>query len=157
MGFVDGTDEIHYVNGVFDDKDGCAGDLTQNNYPFKLGARARGTGMATSSDADASAVTDNGSRFYGEIDEAMVFNRGLTDPEAKGERRTSLPPTCGSAVLTAPLVRDSGLQPVLDAGHNASASTRRTKAQAKCPVKESVVLQLPLLHQKPLSVWQRQR
>ena len=44
--------------------------------------------MATSSDADASAVTDNGSRFYGEIDEAMVFNRGLTDPEAKGERRT---------------------------------------------------------------------
>ena len=26
MGFVDGTDEIHYVNGVFDDKDGCAGE-----------------------------------------------------------------------------------------------------------------------------------
>ncbi len=107
MGFVDGTDEIHYVNGVFDDKDGCAGDLTQNNYPFELGARARGTGMATSSDADASAVTDNGSRFYGEIDEAMVFNRGLTDPEAKGERRTRpYPlPTCGSAVLTAHRLR----------------------------------------------------
>ena len=86
MGFVDGTDEIHYVNGVFDDKDGCAGDLTQNNYPFKLGARARGTGMATSSDADASAVTDNGSRFYGEIDEAMVFNKGVTGTEAAGER-----------------------------------------------------------------------
>jgi len=56
--------EVHYVNGVADGTSSCSGDLTQNDYPFKVGARARGTGMATSSDTDASAITDNGSRFF---------------------------------------------------------------------------------------------
>ena len=58
------------------------GDLTLNNYPFKIGARARGTGHATQSDSDASAVDENGSRFFGEIDEAMVFNIGVDDAMA---------------------------------------------------------------------------
>ena len=32
------------------------------------------------------ALSNAGSRFYGEIDEAMVFNKGVTGTEAAGER-----------------------------------------------------------------------
>ena len=69
---------------MFDASDGCAGDLAKNNYPFKIGARARGTGMAhPGGDGSDAAYADNaGSRFYGEIDEAMVFNIAIDDSMA---------------------------------------------------------------------------
>ena len=64
-------------------------ELRKNDFPFKLGARARGTGMASAthdSGGNDVALSNAGSRFYGEIDEAMVFNKGVTGTEAAGER-----------------------------------------------------------------------
>ena len=63
-------------------------ELRKNDFPFKLGARARGTGMASAthdSGGNDVALSNSGSRFYGEIDEAMVFNKGVTGTEAAGE------------------------------------------------------------------------
>ena len=36
---VDGTNEKHFVNGVFVEQDGCAGSLTINDDDFMIGAR----------------------------------------------------------------------------------------------------------------------
>ena len=83
-GGVDGANELHYVNGVPDGSDSCGGDLAKNDYPFKLGARSRGTGMSTQNDQSATVLTDNGSRFFGELDEVMVFSIGLDAAQAAG-------------------------------------------------------------------------
>ena len=63
-------------------------ELRKNYFPFKLGARARGTGMASAThDAGGNdvALSNAGSRFYSEIDEAMVFNQGVTGTQAACE------------------------------------------------------------------------
>ena len=65
---------------MLDGTDACPmGSLRQNDFPFKLGARARGTNMANARGSGFAgeggndvAVANSGSRFYGEIDEAMV-------------------------------------------------------------------------------------
>ena len=64
---VDGTNEKHFVNGVFVEQDGCAGSLTINDDDFMIGARG-GDGA-------------HGSQFRGAVDEAMVFGSMLSDNE----------------------------------------------------------------------------
>ena len=61
--------------------------LRKNDFPFKVGARARGTGMDSATHDDGGndvAIANAGSRFYGEIDEAMVFNVGVDAAGAAG-------------------------------------------------------------------------
>ena len=75
---------------MLDGTDACPmGSLRQNDFPFKLGARARGTGMDNARGSGFAgeggndvAVANAGSRFYGEIDEAMVFNIGIDADQA---------------------------------------------------------------------------
>ena len=64
---VDGTNEKHFVNGVFVEQDGCGGSLTINNDDFKIGARGGDSGHS--------------SQFRGSVDEAMVFGAMLSDIE----------------------------------------------------------------------------
>ena len=64
---VDGTNEKHFVNGLFVEQDGCAGSLTINDDDFMIGARG-GDGA-------------HGSQFRGSVDEAMVFGSMLADNE----------------------------------------------------------------------------
>ena len=66
---VDGTNEKHFVNGVFVEQDGCAGSLTINDDDFMIGARG-GDGA-------------HGSQFKGSVDEAMVFDSMLADDEVQ--------------------------------------------------------------------------
>ena len=66
---VDGTNEMHFVNGAFAEQDGCAGSLTINDDDFMIGARG-GDGA-------------HGSQFKGSVDEAMLFDSMLTDDEVQ--------------------------------------------------------------------------
>ena len=71
----------------------ASSELRKNDFPFKVGARARGTGMDSATHDDGGndvAIANAGSRFYGEIDEAMVFNVGVDAAGAKGERSAAL-------------------------------------------------------------------
>ena len=36
----DGSDEIHYVNGIMMESDACEGPVTVNDNPLRIGARA---------------------------------------------------------------------------------------------------------------------
>ena len=90
IGGVDGDVEFHYINGAMDGTAACPmGSLRQNDFPFKLGARARGTGMDNARGSGFAgeggndvAVAYSGSRFYGEIDEAMIFSIGVDADQA---------------------------------------------------------------------------
>ena len=65
----------------------ASSELRKNDFPFKVGARARGTGMDSATHDDGGndvAIANAGSRFYGEIDEAMVFNTGVDAAGAAG-------------------------------------------------------------------------
>lgn len=64
---VDGTNEKHFVNGLFVEQDGCPGSLTINDADFMIGARG----------GDAA----HSSQFRGSVDEAMVFGSMLSDTE----------------------------------------------------------------------------
>ena len=66
---VDGTNEIHFVNGASVEQDSCAGSLTINDEDFMIGARGGDAGHA--------------SQFKGAVDEAMVFGSMLTDDEVQ--------------------------------------------------------------------------
>ena len=66
---VDGTNEIHFINGAFAEQDGCGGSLTINNDDFKIGARGGDGGHS--------------SQFRGSVDEAMLFDSMLTDDEVQ--------------------------------------------------------------------------
>jgi hypothetical protein len=66
---VDGTSERHFVSGVFTEQDGCAGLLATNDEDFKIGARS-------TCGADC-----HSSQFKGAIDEAMLFDRCLSNAD----------------------------------------------------------------------------
>ena len=66
---VDGTNEIHFVNGASAEQEPCPGSLTINNDDFKIGARGGDGG--------------HGSQFTGSVDEAMLFDSMLTEDEVQ--------------------------------------------------------------------------
>ena len=70
---VDGTNEMHYVNGAFTEQDGCAGSCPANDNHFRIGAR---TDLWDGQGNDGHA-----SQFLGSIDEVMLFGRMLTAAE----------------------------------------------------------------------------
>ena len=94
----------------------ASSELRKNDFPFKVGARARGTGMDSATHDDGGndvAIANAGSRFYGEIDEAMVFNVGVDAAGAKGERSVAL--SCFLLpVSLIPRACRSNLRPVLN-------------------------------------------
>ena len=72
----DGSDEIHFVNGVMMESDPCAGAIRVTENPFRVGARGGGTGPGTR-------------QFQGDIDEAMLFDAALSTREISGIYRAS--------------------------------------------------------------------
>ena len=66
---VDGTNEIHFVNGAFAEQDSCAGSLTINDDDFKIGARGGDGGHS--------------SQFRGSVDEAMLFGAMLSEEDVQ--------------------------------------------------------------------------
>ena len=56
---MDGANERHFVNGAFVEEVECAGVLSHNDSPFKIGARG-------------DTVDGHSSQFRGTVDEAML-------------------------------------------------------------------------------------
>ena len=76
----DGSDEIHYVNGIMMESDPCVGPVTVNDNPLRIGARAN---------IVSAGGGDYWSQFLGDIDEAMVFDSALTTREISGIYRAT--------------------------------------------------------------------
>eukprot|EP01052_Picozoa_sp_SAG31_P045453 SAG31_NODE_8302_length_1477_cov_118.462990_1_plen_266_part_10 len=64
---VDGSNEVHYVNGEQVESTNCPGVLTSNDADFKIGARGGDGGHS--------------SYFHGFIDDAMLFSGALSDDD----------------------------------------------------------------------------
>ena len=78
----DGYHEIHYVAGVRQEIDPCGkGEaLTKTNKPLRIGARGKVSFCSKGKLAD-----NNGcSQFQGDVDEVMLFDRGLPSSQVEG-------------------------------------------------------------------------
>ena len=121
----DGTDEIHWINGIEMERDSCPGTIAPSYELLRIGARADcsscshcgGASGAPDCLAD-SFVSQAGSwsQFVGDIDEAMLFSEALTARQMsdihQGAYRTGSDPlpTHGVADVDA-LKRSTGAGP----------------------------------------------
>jgi hypothetical protein len=83
----DGTDEIHWVNGVEMERDACPGAIAASYESLRIGARADcsscshcgGASGAPDCVADSFvSAAGSFSQFIGDIDEAMLFSEALS-------------------------------------------------------------------------------
>ena len=72
----DGTDELHWINGIQMESDACPGAIAVTNAPLSIGSRPAGNSQ------DAAGTGDPPwSQFQGDIDEVMLFSAALSTRE----------------------------------------------------------------------------
>jgi len=71
----DGTNEMHWINGVNMEQTDCAGPIASHPSPLTIGARPAGNSR------DASTEEPAWSQFTGDVDEAMLFSAALSARE----------------------------------------------------------------------------
>ena len=120
----DGTDEIHWINGIEMERDSCPGAIAASYESLRIGARADCSSCSHCGGASGApdCIADNfvsqagsWSQFVGDIDEAMLFSEGLTARQIsdihQGAYRTgSTPLPSGTADIDA-LKRSTGAGP----------------------------------------------
>ena len=87
----DGSHELHYVGGVLQETDKCAGKPLSYKIdaPLRIGARGE-VSFCKGSDGKANSKDfTHCSQFQGDVDEVMLFSRALTAAEVEGLQKTS--------------------------------------------------------------------